>query len=115
MRNLVVRSTQLASVVLALVGGVALADGGAYASGAQASVTQANFVCRGGVRVQIALSSNTARVDFAGRTQTLRLTPDNSGGRYQNAQLAWFTKGSNSYMQERATGRLALSDCKQTQ
>lgn len=96
-------------------GGVALADGGGGAAYGQAKTTQASFTCKGGVRVNIALSSNTARVNFAGRTQTLRLTPDNSGGRYQNAQLAWFTKGSSSYMQERATGRLALSDCKQTQ
>ena len=93
--------------------GLAAAGGGPTAmSGAQNEVIgQATYRCKGGIMVHITQMPNSARVDFAGQTQTLDLTQDASGIAYQNNQFSWFSKGKASYMKRVGNGSLALSDC----
>lgn len=81
-------------------------------NGAQNEVIgQATYRCKGGITVHITQMPNSARVDFAGQTQTLDLTQDASGVAYQNNQFSWFSKGKVSYMKRVGNGSLALSDC----
>lgn len=116
MSQLLVRCVGFVQVTLLLVSGAALADGGALTTaqtGKDRVIARATYNCKGGVRVQVTVRPDTARVDFAGQTQTLNLTPDANGGHYQNTQVAWFTKGKKSYMQDKGSGQIELSDCVQ--
>ncbi len=101
-------------VVQALVlcaGGVAFAGGGSSADTSGTVVARATYRCQGGVRVQITQMPDTARVEFAGQSQLLKLVQAPSGDRYQNNTFTWFTKGDTSYMKRNASGRLALTGC----
>jgi membrane-bound inhibitor of C-type lysozyme len=102
-----------ALVVGLLTCAVALAGGGPTASTGQADrvIGQATYRCKGGVTVHITQMTSSARVDFAGQTQTLELTPEASGVAYQNSDFSWFSKGRASYMKNINTGSLVLTDC----
>ncbi len=93
--------------------GFAAAGGGPTAmSGLQNEVIgQATYRCKGGIVVHITQMPNSARVDFAGQSQTLDLTQDATGIAYQNNQFSWFSKGKTSYMKRVGNGSLALTDC----
>jgi membrane-bound inhibitor of C-type lysozyme len=93
--------------------GAVLAGGGPSASTGRADqvIGQATYRCKGGVRVHITQMTSSARVDFAGQTQTLDLTPEASGVAYQNSDFSWFSKRRASYMKDVNTGNLVLTDC----
>lgn len=100
---------------VALLGGVALADGAPRAAGAantQAS-QQVVFQCKGGVRVLVTRLPGQARVEFAGRTQVLPLATGGGNVRYRSAQFAWVSDGKTAYMQDTRSGQLQVSGCVQ--
>ncbi|WP_407570472.1 MliC family protein [Deinococcus altitudinis] len=74
-------------------------------------IGQSKYRCRGGIQVQVTQMPDTARVDFAGRSQTLKLAPEGSGMAYQNNDFAWFSQGKTSFMKNTHSGNLALTDC----
>lgn len=98
---------------LALGGGV-LAGGGPTAMSAHDQsqvIGRSRYRCKGGIQVQVTQMPDTARVDFAGRSQVLKLAPEGSGVAYQNNDFAWFSQGKTSYMKNTHSGGLALTDC----
>jgi membrane-bound inhibitor of C-type lysozyme len=121
MPTLLRRLLLLASVALLAAASLAQAGGGSSAPDADSKgagnnrvVGQASFRCKGGIRVQVTQMPDRARVDFAGRSQVLKLVPDSSGT-YQNSSYTWFTKGKVSYMKNMNSGGLDLSGCVATQ
>jgi len=74
-------------------------------------IAQSDYRCRGGIRVHVTQMPDTARVDFAGRSQTLDLTPGANGVSYSNDRFTWFSRGRTSYMRDARSGTLALTDC----
>lgn len=91
--------------------GSALADGGAYRAStpvAERVIAQATYRCQGGVQVQVTQMKDSARVEVAGRTRTLKL----SGATYRNAEVTWFTQGQTSAMRNNRSGQLQLSGCR---
>ena len=74
-------------------------------------IGQSSYRCKGGIRVQVTQMPNTARVDFAGRSQVLNLMPEGSAAAYQNGTFGWSTEGKVSSLKNIRSGALALSDC----
>lgn len=108
------RRVQVSALLAGLLGcGAVLAGGGPSAGTGRADqvIGQATYRCRGGVRVHITQMTSSAKVDFAGQTQTLDLSPEASGIAYQNNEFSWFSKGRASYMKNINTGSLVLTDC----
>ncbi|WP_424952226.1 MliC family protein [Deinococcus sp.] len=108
------RRLLLASLIVLSVGIPALASGGPGATSAKDAhqiIGQSRYRCKGGIRVQVTQMPDTARVDFAGRSQVLKLAPEGSGVAYQNNNFAWFSQGKTSYMKNTHSGGLALTDC----
>ena len=99
--------------VLAAVGSVQASGGPTPVAAADQNqvIGQSKYRCRGGIQVQVTQMPDTARVDFAGRSQTLKLAPGGSGVAYQNNDFAWFSQGKTSYMKNTHSGTLALTDC----
>ncbi|WP_216328364.1 MliC family protein [Deinococcus aestuarii] len=106
----------LCSSVLLGVGGTALADGGPAApttAGGEQVLGRATFRCQGGVRVQVTLLPNRARVQFAGQTRILNQADGVGGVLYQGGGFAWVSTGGVASMKEVRSGRLALRGCVQ--
>ncbi|WP_407538799.1 MliC family protein [Deinococcus radiomollis] len=105
--------TLLTVSLLAAVGSVQASGGPAPMTAADRNqiIGQSKYRCRGGIQVQVTQMPGTARVDFAGRSQTLELAPGGSGVAYQNNDFAWFSQGKTSYMKNTHSGNLALTDC----
>lgn len=80
-------------------------------NGQQEVIGHSSYRCKGGIRVEVTQMTDTARVEFAGRSQVLRLTPEGNGVAYQNRDFAWFSQGRLSYMKNTHSGDLALTDC----
>ena len=99
-------------VVLSIPGSVFAGGGPTAPSGSQLTVIgHSSYRCKGGIRVEVTQMTDTARVEFAGRSQVLQLTPGGSGVAYQNRDFAWFSQGKLSYMKNTHSGDLALTDC----
>jgi membrane-bound inhibitor of C-type lysozyme len=103
----------IASTLLIAVGSVRASGGPTPVAAADRNqiIGQSHYRCRGGIRVQVTQMQGTARVDFAGRSQTLQLAPEGSGVAYQNNDFAWFSQGKTSYMKSMHSGNLTLTDC----
>ncbi|WP_102127613.1 MliC family protein [Deinococcus planocerae] len=107
----------LCSVVLLPFGGTALADGLPAASspsaGGERVLGRATFRCQGGIRVQVTLLPNRARVQFAGQTRVLNQADGAGGVLYQGGGFAWVSNGEVASMKETRSGRFALRGCVQ--
>ena len=93
------------------VGSLALGGGVLAGGGPSQVIGQSRYRCKGGIQVQVTQMPDTARVDFAGRSQVLKLAPEGRGVAYQNNDFAWFSQGKTSYMKNTHSGGLALTDC----
>ncbi len=110
------RPLSLATLGLFGLASAALAGGGMAASPSAADqqvIARVTFRCNGGVVVQVAQMAQSARVTFAGQTQTLDLTPNGGELQYQNNAVAWYSDGKISYMRDSQTGQLKLGGCRQ--
>ena len=107
------RLLPLLSIALLSVTATVHAGGGRTASAGDSTqvIGQSKYRCKGGIQVQVTQMPDTARVDFAGRSQVLKLAPEGSGMAYQNNNFAWFSEGKTSYMKNTKSGGLALTDC----
>lgn len=102
-----------------LFGTAALAGGGPVTSGATGSSAPATtapasttYRCNGGVNVRVTPNGNTARVNFAGRSRTLKLVRGAQGVRFENADFSWQTgQDGAAFMRDRESGKLVLSGC----
>ncbi|BDP40351.1 hypothetical protein DAETH_03200 [Deinococcus aetherius] len=106
----------LLPVALLSVGGTALADGGpavASSAGGDQVLGRATFRCQGGIRVQVTLLPDRARVEFAGQTRVLSQADGAGGVLYQGGGFAWVSNGGVASMKETRSGRLALRGCVQ--
>ncbi len=74
-------------------------------------IGQSSYRCKGGIRVRVTQMPNTARVDFAGRTQVLNLMPEGSAVAYQNGTFGWSTQGKVSSLKNMQSGAPTLTDC----
>ena len=103
--------TKLLPTALLLTAGWSLAGGGPPASGNDI-VAEASYRCQGGLRVEVTQMTDSARVDYAGRSVTLKLVHDASGDHFQNAQFSWLVMSADTAaLKNTRTGRLALSGC----
>ncbi len=113
-RFLPLASAALLAVTLLAAVGTVRASGGptpVAAADQKQIIGQSKYRCKGGIQVQVTQMPDTARVDFAGRSQTLKLAPGGSGMAYQNNDFAWFSQGKTSYLKNTHSGNLALTDC----
>lgn len=97
-----------------IFGGRALADGlPAASSGGDRVVGRATFRCQGGIRVEVTLLPNRARVEFAGQARVLNQASGEGGVLYQGGGFAWVSSGKTAAMRDTRSGKLALRGCVQ--
>lgn len=104
----------LCSVTLLVWGAAALADGiPAASAGGDQVVGRATFRCQGGIRVEVTLLPNRARVEFAGQARVLNQASGEGGVLYQGGGFAWVSSGKTAAMRDTRSGKLALRGCVQ--
>ena len=103
----------LATLLLSVTGTVWASGGPTPVSAAEQNrvIGQSSYRCKGGIRVQVTQMPNTARVDFAGKTQVLNLMPEGSAVAYQNGTFGWSTQGKVSSLKNMQSGAPTLTDC----
>ena len=103
----------LATLLMSVTGTVWAGGGPTPVSAAEQNrvIGQSNYRCRGGIRVQVTQMPNTARVDFAGRSQVLNLMPEGSAIAYRNGTFGWSSQGKASSLKNLLSGALILTDC----
>ena len=103
----------LATLLMSVTGTVWAGGGPTPVSAAEQNrvIGQSSYRCKGGIRVRVTQMPNTARVDFAGRSQVLNLMPEGGAVAYRNDTFGWSTQGKVSSLKNMQSGAPTLTDC----